>query len=224
MTLPNFPDVSPDPVIAHDYTGNYNLALSPTASDGLDAYSISRLYDPSPTNAWVVDNRIEPSNTSLGYVTGDVFEMPASELPTAGNTVNYYIYAYRFASGGGDAQYYYSNTFSITRESVPDTGYGLQVFDSASVLKVDVTSALVAVAGIDSITLAPNASIQINITGLDNSGLWKVFLDGQLYSGGNPLYTSIIYPTITYSNGYYTLTNTNPTYTWIGTAFTYRVS
>jgi hypothetical protein len=224
MTLPNFPDVSPDPVIDYDYTGNLNLSLIPTASDGLDAYSISRLYDPSPTNAWVVANRIEPANSSLGYVTGEIFEMPASELPTAGNAFNYYIYAYRFAAGGGDAQYYYSNTFSITRGSVPDTGYGLQVFDSAGALKVDVTSALVAVAGIDSITLAPSASVQINITGLDNSGLWKVFLDGQFYSGTNPIYTSVVYPTITYSNGYYTLTNTDSTYSWAGTAFTYRVS
>lgn len=131
MTLPNFPDVSPDPVIAYDYSGNLDLSLSPTATDGFDAYSISRLYDPSPTNQWVVDYRIEPANTSLGYVTGDIFEMPASELPTAGNSFNYYIYAYRFSSGGGDGQYYYSNTFSITRQSqAANIGYGLEILGS----------------------------------------------------------------------------------------------
>lgn len=132
MTLPYFPDVSPDPVIAYDYSGNLNLSLSPTASDGLDAYSISRLYDPSPTNAWVVAYRIPAANSPAdGYITGDIFEMPANQLPTAGVTYNYYIYAYRFSAGGGDAQYYYSNTFSITREAQGTTvTHGLELVGS----------------------------------------------------------------------------------------------
>lgn len=104
------------------------------------------------------------------------------------------------------------------------TSNGLQIFDSSGAKKVDITSALVAVAGIDSVTIAANSSIQVNVIGLDTSGVWKVFLEGFLYSGSTPIYTSVIYPSVTYSNGYYTLTNSNSTYSWIGTAFTYRVS
>jgi hypothetical protein len=118
IVLPNFPDVIPNPVIASDYVGNLNLYLSPTASDGLDAYSISRLYDPNPTNQFVADTRIPAVNSPAdGYVTGDIFEMPANQLPTAGNFFNYYIYAYRFPAGDGEGQYYYSDTFSITRQT-----------------------------------------------------------------------------------------------------------
>lgn len=224
FTAPTFPDVSPDPTISSSYTGNLLLTLSPVASDGLDAYSISRVLDTTPTNQFVTDNRISPANTFLDYVTGSSFEMPASELPAAGSQYTYYIYAYRFPSGGGEGQYYYAYDFKITRQSVPTSGYGLQVFDSSGAKRIDINSALIAIAGVDSVTIAANSSIQVSIAGLDNSGVWKVFLDGFLYSGSTPIYTSVITPSVTYSNGYYTLTNNSTAYSWIGTAFVYRVS
>lgn len=225
VVLPNFPDVSPDPVITYAFTGDLSLTLSPVASDGLDAYSISRLYDPNPTNQWVSTYRIPAVNSPAeGYVTGSTFVMPESELPTSGTTYNFYIYAYRFPSGGGDAQYYYSSSFRIIRQVAPSTGYGLQIFDSSGAIKIDTSSALVAIAGVDSVTIAANSSIQINIPELDNSGVWKVFLDGFLYSGSNPIYTSVITPSVSYFDGYYTLTNNSTAYSWAGTAFVYRVS
>lgn len=134
MTLPNFPSVSPNPEIAYNYAGNLNLTLSPTASDGLDAYSISRLYNPNPTNVWVVAYRIPAANSPAdGYITGSIFEMPASELPPAGSSYTYYIYAYRFLAGGGDAQYYYSSSFTITRTEAPST-YGIEIYNSSGIL------------------------------------------------------------------------------------------
>ena len=102
--------------------------------------------------------------------------------------------------------------------------YGLQVLDADGNIRVNADSALTAIAGIDAVNIAASSSVQINIPNLDNSGLWKVFLDGLLYSGSNPIYTSVVTPTVTYSNGYYTLANNNTTYSWVGTAFTYRVS
>lgn len=102
--------------------------------------------------------------------------------------------------------------------------YGLQVFDAAGVKKVDTSSSLVAVAGIDSINLAASASVQISVAWLNNSGLWKVFLDGFSYNGSTPIYQSVITPSVTYSNGYYTVTNNDTNFSWVGTAFTYRLS
>lgn len=105
-----------------------------------------------------------------------------------------------------------------------ESEFGMQIFDSSGVKKVDITSALVAVAGVDSVTISANSSIQVNIAELNNSGVWKVFLDGFPYSGSNPIYTSVINPSVAYFNGYYTLTNNSTVYSWAGTAFVYRVS
>lgn len=105
-----------------------------------------------------------------------------------------------------------------------DSDFGLQIFDSSGTKKVDITSSLVAVAGIDSINLSASSSVQINISGMNSSGLWKVFLEGQFYSGSNPIYSAVTYPTVAYSNGYYTLTNNDSNFSWVGTAFTYRLS
>lgn len=136
MTLPNFPSVSPNPEISWDYAGDLSLTLSPTAADGLDAYSISRLYNPTPTNEWVVTYRIPAVNSPAdGYITGNIFVMPSSQLPPAGSTYSYYIYAFRFAAGGGAAQYYYSSTFSITRTAQPSS-YGMEIYNSSGILVI----------------------------------------------------------------------------------------
>jgi hypothetical protein len=105
-----------------------------------------------------------------------------------------------------------------------ESQFGLQIFDSSGTKKVEISSALIAIAGIDSVTIAANSSIQVNIPELNNSGVWKVFLDGFPYSGSYPIYTSVINPSVAYFNGYYTLTNNSTTYSWAGTAFVYRVS
>lgn len=113
---------------------------------------------------------------------------------------------------------------TLSFSGVNEGPFGLQVFDSSGALKVDITSALVAIAGVDSVTISANSSVQINIAGLDNSGVWKVFLEGFLYSGGFPLYYAISQPSVAYSSGYYTLTNNDSNYTWSGTSFVYRSS
>jgi hypothetical protein len=114
--FPQYPDVIPDPTLIPNFdNSNVSLTLSPVASDNLDAYSISRGYNPSPTNAWVVANRISPTN-GPGYVTGSIFVMPSFALPPSPNgSYPYFIYSYRFPAGGGAGQYYYANVFTITR-------------------------------------------------------------------------------------------------------------
>lgn len=193
VVLPNFPDVSPNPVITYAFTGDLSLTLSPVASDGLDAYSISRLYDPNPTNQWVSTYRIPAVNSPAeGYVTGSTFVMPESELPTSGTTYNFYIYAYRFSAGGGEQQYYYANTFTISRQSAPppigDTGYGFQVWDSSSKLVVSVTDRLVRYVSYYTGTLTANQSTTISVPGLTNDGTW-----GFNSEGGDGLYVRVTY-------------------------------
>lgn len=138
-----------------------------------------------------------------------------------------------FTVNGGVAFYWNvpSNPFgsvgsvtSVLFSGVNSGLYGLQIFDSSGTKKVEISSALIAVAGIDSVTIAANSSIQVNIPELNNSGVWKVFLDGFPYSGSNPIYTAVINPSVAYFNGYYTLTNNNTSFSWAGTAFVYRVS
>lgn len=133
LVLPTFPSISPDPSIAYNFNSTLDLFMSPVAGDGLDAYSISKFYNASPTNQFVSDNRIAALNTPAnGYVTGSLFQMPASELPQVqGSAITYYIYAYRFPSGGGEGQYYYSSSFQILRStettSPGNNTHGLQV-------------------------------------------------------------------------------------------------
>ena len=119
MTLPAFPVVSPDPVITASYTGDLALTLvGADDSDPYDVYSISDIFNGSPTNQWVVDNRIPAENSPAeGYVFGETFVMPESALPAQGQTLSFYIYAYRLSGGGGDQQYYYASSFTITRSA-----------------------------------------------------------------------------------------------------------
>lgn len=105
--------------------------------------------------------------------------------------------------------------------------YGIQIYDSAGTLKVDLGSNLVALADVSTgITVTKNGgTFTKTISELDNSGVWYVFLDGSLVSsGGFDIYTSVYNPTITYNSGSYTLTNGNTAYDWKGTAFVYRTA
>lgn len=179
---PSFPDVSPNPILTYNYTGDLSLTLSPVAEDGLDGYSISRLYNSNPTNEWVVAYRIIPVNSSLGYVSGSTFVMPDSELPTAGSLFTFYIYSYRSTANGGAGQYYYSNAFTIARQNEPipggDANHGLVIFNSSNEVVVSVIDRLVRYVSYHSGTLTASQTTTINVPGITNDGTWGFNSEG----------------------------------------------
>lgn len=69
------------------------------------------------TNTQVVNDRI--SAMTPYYGVGDVFTVSGSNLPSHGQSKNYYIYSYRYTAYGGAGQYYYASSFSIFRPFIP---------------------------------------------------------------------------------------------------------
>lgn len=69
------------------------------------------------TNVQVVNDRISAMTPYNG--AGDVFTVSGSNLPSHGQSRNYYIYSYRYPAYGGAGQYYYASSFYIFRPFIP---------------------------------------------------------------------------------------------------------
>lgn len=102
---------------------NYNISTSATSlsvpiSGGVptaEAYSLC-VTPGLTTNVQVVDDRI---SAMTPYSAGATFSITGGDLPTYGQTKNYYIYSYRYPAYGGAGQYYYASSFYVFRPFIP---------------------------------------------------------------------------------------------------------
>ena len=101
--------------IAENFSGSYSATIIGGYYPGspYEAYAVADVSGYT-TNSQIVANAID----RLAPYTGQQFEIPAAELPTAGNTKTYYLYAFRYNNSpdrGGAGLYIEGNSFTITR-------------------------------------------------------------------------------------------------------------
>ena len=141
--------------ISPTYNSNLSVTMLNSSNQaGAEAYAITDTYVAND-NALVVANRIDNAYSTNDFAdsnsTGDtVFGITPADLPTSG-TKSFYIYAYRRSTFGGYNQYYYRDTFTVTRQTADTTPDPFSFTDQVGVgLSSTRTSNTITVAGIDS--------------------------------------------------------------------------
>lgn len=100
--------------IAESFTGSYSADIIGGYYPGsaYEAYAVADIT--GLASSQIVSQSID----RLAPYTGQQFEIPAAELPTAGTTKTYYLYAFRYNNSpdrGGAGVYIEGNSFTITR-------------------------------------------------------------------------------------------------------------